>query len=159
MVVSHAGMMTIRFVQFFLCQHEYIVARYKRVLPTEDDKESPIGRSFYSCYQVDNKADLEKKLNDIEGLEYKWMPDGCLQVITEPIPAIRMIEQQHNHGIYQWTFHNSVIAAFVGWQDCRNDRLKSVCFGNNEEMDLGVLQSIANFSKCKCVHSSLLRLC
>ncbi|KAL3772242.1 hypothetical protein ACHAWO_012640 [Cyclotella atomus] len=120
-------------------------ARYKRVLPTEDDKESPIGRSFYSCYQVDNKADLEAKLNDIDGLEYKWMPDGCLQVITEPIPAIRMIEQQHEHGIYQWTFHNSVIAAFVGWQDCRNDRLKSICFGNNDEMDLDVLQSIANF--------------
>jgi hypothetical protein len=116
-------------------------------LPTEDDKESPIGRSFYSCYQVDNKADLENKLNGIDGLEYKWMPDGCLQVITEPIPAIRMIDQQHNHGVYQWTFHNSVIAAFVGWQDCRNDRLKSVCFGNDEEIDLNVLQSIANFSE------------
>lgn len=91
---------------------------------------------------------MEAKLNDIDGLEYKWMPDGCLQVITEPIPAIRMIEQQHKHGIYQWTFHNSVIAAFVGWQDCRNDRLKSICFGNNDEMDLDVLQSIANFSEC-----------
>jgi len=122
-------------------------ARYRRVLPPEDDKESPIGRSFYSCYQVDNKADLEKKLNDIPGLEYEWMPDGCLQVITEPIPAIRMIEQEHNHGIYQWTFHNSVIAAFIGWQDCRNDRMKSVCFGNNDAMDLDVLQSIATFSK------------
>lgn len=121
-------------------------------MPTEDDKESPIGRSFYSCYQVDNKTDLENKLNEIDGLEYKWMPDGCLQVITEPIPAIRMIEQQHNHGVYQWTFHNSVIAAFVGWQDCRNDRLKSVCFGNDEEMDLNVLQSIFNFSEC-CVVS------
>ncbi|KAL7484753.1 hypothetical protein ACHAW6_010367 [Cyclotella cf. meneghiniana] len=120
-------------------------ARYRRVLPSEDDKESPIGRSFYSCYQVDNKDDLEKKLNDIPGLEYEWMPDGCLQVITEPIPAIRMIEQQHNHGIYQWTFHNSVIAAFIGWQDCRNDRMKSVCFGNNDAMDLDVLQSIATF--------------
>eukprot|EP00804_Cyclotella_cryptica_P024776 CCRYP_001744-RC/>CCRYP_001744-RC protein AED:0.10 eAED:0.10 QI:259/1/1/1/1/1/7/113/645 len=120
-------------------------ARYRRVLPCEDDKESPIGRSFYSCYQVENKTDLEKKLNDIPGLEYQWMPDGCLEVITEPIPAIRMIEQQHNHGIYQWTFHNSVIAAFIGWQDCRNDRMKSVCFGNNEEMDLDVLQSIAEF--------------
>jgi hypothetical protein len=41
-----------------------------------------------------------------------------------------MIEQQHGHAIYQWTFHNSVIAAFVGWQDSRNDRTKAVRFGN-----------------------------
>ena len=44
--------------------------------------------------------------------------------------AVKMIEQQHGHAIYQWTFHNSVIAAFVGWQDSRNDRTKAVRFGN-----------------------------
>ena len=75
------------------------------------------------------------------------MSDGCLQVITEPIPAVRMIEQQHHHGIYQMTFANSVIAAFVGWDDCRNDRMKSICFGNNEVMDVNVLSSIADFSE------------
>jgi hypothetical protein len=44
--------------------------------------------------------------------------------------AVKMIEQQHAHGIYQWTFHNSVIAAWIGWADSRNDRTKSVRFGN-----------------------------
>ena len=43
----------------------YILQPDRRVLRTDDDKESPIGRSYYSCYQVDNKTDLEKKLNDI----------------------------------------------------------------------------------------------
>ena len=62
-------------------------ARYKRTLPTEDDKESPIGRSFYNAYQVTNKIDLEKKLNDIAGLEYEWNPEGSLTVTTEPIPG------------------------------------------------------------------------
>lgn len=120
-------------------------ARYKRTLPAEDDKESPIGRSFYNAYQVDNKTELENKLDKIEGLEYEWQPDGSLTVITEPIPAVRMIEQQHNHAIYQWTFHNSVIAAFLGWQDSRNDRMNAVCFGNNEPMDPKVLEDIAKF--------------
>jgi len=120
-------------------------ARYKRTLPAEDDKESPIGRSFYNAYQVDSKIELEKKLDKIEGLEYEWQPEGNLTVITEPIPAVRMIEQQHNHAIYQWTFHNSVIAAFLGWQDSRNDRMNAVCFGNNDPMDPEVLDEIAKF--------------
>lgn len=120
-------------------------ARYKRTLPDEDDKDSPIGRSFYNAYQVDNKMDLEMKLDKIAGLEYEWQPDGSLTVITEPIPAVRMIEQQHNHAVYQWTFHNSVIAAFLGWQDSRNDRMNAVCFGNNEAMDSNILDDIAKF--------------
>ena len=62
-------------------------ARYKRTLPAEDDPESPIGRSFYNAYQVDNKIDLEKKLNTIAGLDYEWMPEGSLTVTTEPIPG------------------------------------------------------------------------
>lgn len=125
-------------------------ARYKRILPSQDDEASPIGRSFYNAYQVENKADLEKKLNSIEGLEYEWTAEGNLEVITEPIPAIRMVDQQHNHGIYQWTFNNSVIAAFRGWQDCRNDRKQSVCFGNNDTMDADVLEAIATFSELAC---------
>ena len=57
-------------------------ARYKRTLPEEDDQNSPIGRSFYNAYQVDNKMDLEMKLDKIAGLEYEWQPDGSLTVIT-----------------------------------------------------------------------------
>jgi len=124
-------------------------ARYKRVLPEEDDKASPIGRSFYNAYGVNDKIELEKKLNAIPGLEYQWLPEGSLEVITEPIPAVRFIDQQHNHGIYQWTFHNSVIAAFLGWKDCRNDRKKAVRFGNNDPMDEEILESIAKFMEEK----------
>lgn len=56
-------------------------------MPAEDDKDSPIGRSFYNTYQVTNKTDLESKLNSIAGLEYEWTPEGSLTVITEPIPG------------------------------------------------------------------------
>jgi len=120
-------------------------ARYIRTIPAEDDKESPIGRSFYNTYQVKTKDELEEKLNATEKLEYEWLDDGSLKVISEPIPAIKFIGQQEDHAIYQWTFHNSVIAAFVGWEDCRNDRKKSIRFGNNELMDESILESIANF--------------
>ena len=114
-------------------------------MPAEDDPTSPIGRSFYNTYQVSTKEDLEKKLNSIQGVEYHWQEDGSLQVISEPIPAVRFIEEQNFHSIYQHTFHNSVIAAFVGWEDCRNDRKKAIRFGNDELMDESVLEAIAQF--------------
>jgi hypothetical protein len=80
-------------------------ARYTCMMPTEDDKTSPIGRSFHNTYQVTNMVDLETKLTGIAGREYKLTADVSLTVMTEPIPAVKMIEQQHRHGIYQWTFH------------------------------------------------------
>ena len=62
-------------------------ARYTRTLPPEDDKTSPIGRSYYNTYQVKSKDELVAKLDAIEGLEYEWLSDGCLKVTSEPIPA------------------------------------------------------------------------
>ena len=88
---------------------------------------------------------MEAKLNSIKGLEYTWLPDGSLNVVSEPVPAVRMIEEQHGHFIYQWAFHNSVIAAFLGWEDSRNDRKKAVRFGNNDPMDESILEAIAKF--------------
>ena len=38
------------------------------------------------------------------------------EITSEPIPAIRLIEQQNGNAVYQWAFHNSIIAAFIGWQ-------------------------------------------
>jgi len=126
-------------------------ARYVRTMPIEDDPKSPLGRSFYNTYQVKTIAEVEAKLNAIQGLEYEWLADGSLKVVTEPIPAVKYISQHHAHGIYQWTFHNSVIAAFVGWQDDRNDRLKAVRFGNDELMDPEVLEDIAAYMEANKV--------
>jgi len=120
-------------------------ARYVRTLPPEDDTKSPIGRSYYNTYNVKTKEELEAKLNAITGLEYEWKEDECIRITSEPISAIRMIEQHHGQAIYQWTFHNSVIAAFVGWQDSRNNRKESIRFGNDETMPEQTLQAIADF--------------
>mmetsp|Transcript_7037 Transcript_7037/g.10302 ORF Transcript_7037/g.10302 Transcript_7037/m.10302 type:complete len:565 (+) Transcript_7037:1-1695(+) len=120
-------------------------ARYIRTLPAQDDFTSPIGRSFYNTYQVKTIEELEVKLDSVQGLEYTWLSDGSLRVVSEPIPAVRMTEQQHDHSIYQWTFHNSVIAAFIGWEDCRNDRKQAIRFGNDDPMDATTLKSIAKF--------------
>lgn len=120
-------------------------ARYVRTLTPEDDTTSPIGRSWKNTYQVDNKEALEVKLNAVEGLQYEWLADDCVKVTSEPIPAIKLIAEQQGGAVFQYTFHNSVIAAFVGWEDSRNDRLQAVRFGNDDAMDRTTLEAIATY--------------
>jgi diketogulonate reductase-like aldo/keto reductase/alpha-ketoglutarate-dependent taurine dioxygenase len=121
-------------------------ARYIRTIPVEDDKSSPIGRSWKNTYNVDTKEELEAKLETIKGLDYEWKDDDAIKVTSEPVPAIKYIDELHSHmAVHQYTFHNAIIAAFTGWFDSRNDRLKSVRFGNDEVMDQIVLNSIASF--------------
>eukprot|EP00606_Chrysophyceae_sp_TOSAG23-5_P001004 GSChrysophyteH2.ASY1.ANO1.1461.1 assembled CDS len=120
-------------------------ARYIRTLPPEDDPTSPIGRSWRNTYAVTTKEECEAKLKAVLGLEFEWLSDGCLKTVSEPIPAIKLCTEQQGNAVYQHTFHNSVIAAFVGWFDSRNDRLQAVRFGNDEVMDRQVLESIADY--------------
>lgn len=120
-------------------------ARYVRTIPAEDDQTSPIGRSYFNTYQVKTKEELIEKLDNIDDLRYEWQEDGSIRITSEPIPAIKMISEYQNNSVFQYTFHNSVIAAFVGWEDSRNDRTQAVKFGNDESMPQDVLNSIAAF--------------
>jgi hypothetical protein len=61
------------------------------------------------------------------------------------VPAIRLVRDPHRNFVFQETFSNSVIAAYLGWQDSRNDRRDALRFGNNERMPEDVLDSIAAF--------------
>lgn len=120
-------------------------ARYIRTLPPQDDPSSPIGRSYQNTWGVSSPMELEKKLQQTPGIEWKWLEDGCVRVTSEVIPALRLVADHQNNLVYQWTFNNAIIAAFLGWQDCRNDRHDAVVYGDNSKMDEAVLESIANF--------------
>lgn len=120
-------------------------ARYIRTLPNEDDPSSPLGRSYKNSWNVSSEQELEEKLSKIEGCEWEWLPDGSVRVTTEPVPAIRLVTDHATNQVFQWTFANSIVAAFKGWQDSRNDRHKALLFGNNERMPEEVLQGIADF--------------
>jgi hypothetical protein len=120
-------------------------ARYIRTLPAEDDPSSPIGRSYKNTWNVSSEAELDEKLSKIDGCEWEWLPDGSVRVTTEPVPAIRLVTDHAQNNIFQWTFANSIVAAFLGWQDSRNNRHEALLFGNNERMPEEVLQGIADF--------------
>lgn len=121
-------------------------ARYIRTLPAQDDPSSPIGRSYKNTWNVTTQGELEDKLGRIEGCEWEWQPDGSVRVTTEPVPAIRLVTDHAQNNVFQWTFANSLVAAFLGWQDSRNDRHDALRFGiSNEKMPEKVLQGIADF--------------
>jgi D-xylose reductase len=128
-------------------------ARYIRTLPAEDDPNSPIGRSYQNTWNVSTKEELETKLNTIEGCTYEWQPDGSVRVTTEAVPAIRLVADHAQNLVYQQTFANSIVAAYLGWIDVRNpDPREALRFGTSmDQMPEDVLQSIANFMQANRV--------
>jgi len=114
--------------------------RYVRILPSENDLSSPLGRGWKSTYEVETKKELEEKLSKIIGIEYLWLDKENISIKSEVIPAIFYNEETKEH-----IFFNSLIAAFNGWQDKRNNRLKSICYGDNSEIENDILKDITNF--------------
>lgn len=122
-------------------------ARYTRTIPAADDASSPIGRSYQNTWQVANRQELDAKLatQENDGVQWHWLDDGSVRVTTQAVPAIRLVGTCHANLIYQYVFANSIVAAYLGWQDSRNDRLQALSFGNGDAMPNDVLESIANF--------------
>lgn len=129
----------------FIAKVQQHGARYIRTLPAQDDPMSPIGRSYQNTWNVSSREELESKLSQIEGCSWVWLEDGSVRVTSEPVPAIRLVPDHAQNQVFQWTFANSLVAAFLGWQDCRNDRFQALRFGNHDPMPHDVLQSIADF--------------
>ena len=122
-------------------------ARYTRTLPDADDPSSPIGRSYQNTWQVQTRDELDAKLATKPGVEWFWLDDGSVRITTEAVPAIRLVEISHEkyNYVYQYVFANSIVAAYLGWQDVRNDRMQALTFGNGDKMPTDVLESIAAF--------------
>jgi diketogulonate reductase-like aldo/keto reductase len=121
-------------------------ARYIRTLPAESDPTSPIGRSYKETWNVSSREELDEKLSKIDGCRWTWNDeDGSVRITTQAVPALRLVTDHVQNYIFQYTFANSVVAAYLGWQDSRNDRHEALLFGDDTRMDETILQSIADF--------------
>lgn len=121
--------------------------RYTRTLPAVDDPSSPIGRSYRNAWHASSREDLDAKLAQRPGVEWRWLDDGSVRITSEAVPAVRLVGTvlpQCNH-VYQRVFANSIVAAYLGWQDSRNDRFRALSFGNGDPMPHDVLEDIAVF--------------
>lgn len=70
------------------------------------------------------------------GSTWEWQADGSLKTVTATVPAIRTDDQPlgaNRSG--EKTFFNSVVAAYTGWNDTRNDGTKAVLLGREKKRE------------------------
>ena len=109
---------------------------YTRVLPDGDDPLSPIGRGWQSTYLTDDKETAEAKAR-AQGTKFEWLPNGCMKTTTKVLPGVRVDGRTGKK-----TWFNSIIAAYLGWKDSRNDPTKAVTFPNGEPMSVEVMKTL-----------------
>jgi len=129
----------------FMAKVEKLGVRYVRFLPEEDDPTSAIGRSWKSTYQAESRDEAEDRMAEL-GTEWEWLPNGTLKTTTAVIPAVRTDERTGRK-----TFFNSMIAAYTGWVDSRNDPKKAIVLGDNSAVDVDAMDGIARFMDDACV--------
>ena len=71
----------------------------------------------------------EEKMREA-GTTWRWLDHGNLYTETAPVPAIR-VEQRTGKS----TFFNSMVAAYTGWVDERNDPTKAVKCGDGSPVN------------------------
>lgn len=118
----------------FVSELEQKGVRYVRVLPEANDPSSAIGRGWKSTFAVDTKEDAERVGKEM-GMELEWLEGNLLKTTTAVIPATK---KDPRTGKTSW--FNSIVAAFTGWKDTRNDPRKAVVFGDGSPLDADILR-------------------
>ena len=108
---------------------EELGVRYIRIMPPEDDASSAIGRSWKSTFQAQSPEQAEAKMIEL-GTTWEWLENGNLRTETATVPAIRTDSRSQLK-----TFFNSMVAAYTGWVDARNDPTKSVVCGDGSPVN------------------------
>jgi alpha-ketoglutarate-dependent taurine dioxygenase len=124
--------------------------RYVRYMPEYDDPTSAIGRGWRSTYLTDSREGAEAKLR-AQGSDWEWQDNGNLKTITAVVPAVRF--DGGDARSEEWTFVNSMVAAFTGWNDSRNVGEKAVIHGDTEGTvcDAEAIRGIADMMDEICV--------
>lgn len=67
------------------------------------------------------------------GMKLEWLEDG-VKSIMGPIPAVKYDSTRQRK-----IWFNSMVAAYTGWKDARNDPLKAVTFGDGNPLPADVI--------------------
>ncbi|EPS60476.1 hypothetical protein M569_14325, partial [Genlisea aurea] len=108
----------------FVDDLEKLGLKYIRVILEEDDTSSPIGRGWKSTFLTDDKKVAEQKAANVN-TKLEWRDDDSVVTIMGPIPAIKYDEKRRRK-----IWFNSMVSAYTGWADKRNDPTKAVTFGD-----------------------------
>jgi hypothetical protein len=102
--------------------------RYTNVMPSENDPNSGMGRSWQSTLRAKTCQQAEGRLKGL-GYSWEWLDDGCLRATTPVLSATRELPGGRR------SFFNQLIAAYRGWKDSRNDPSKSITYGDGSPLD------------------------
>eukprot|EP00301_Raphidiophrys_heterophryoidea_P008965 c13262_g1_i1.p1 GENE.c13262_g1_i1~~c13262_g1_i1.p1 ORF type:complete len:673 (-),score=161.66 c13262_g1_i1:149-2137(-) len=117
------------------CQQHGI--RYVRVMPETTDESSPIGRSWKETFMTSTREEAEAAMRKL-GTTWQWNDaDNSVRTVTAAVPALRTDPRTG-----KVTFFNSIVAAYTGWIDARNDPTKSVVLGDGSPVDGDALLDI-----------------
>ncbi|MCH1611611.1 MAG: TauD/TfdA family dioxygenase [Luminiphilus sp.] len=109
-------------------------ARYSLNMPAAADATSGQGRSWRQTLNAESKEAAEARLAALH-YEWQWLPDDAIRTTT---PALSLIRQAPSG---KEVFFNQLIAAFCGWQDQRNQSIRSVTYGDGSAFDEADVES------------------
>ncbi|KAK3219988.1 hypothetical protein Dsin_013958 [Dipteronia sinensis] len=118
---------------------------YTRVLGEDDDPSSPIGRGWKSTFLTNDKSVAKERAATL-GMKLEWMEDGGVTSIMGPIPAIKYDKSRQCK-----IWFNSMVAAYTGWKDARNDPVKAVTFGDGEPLPADIIYDCLRILEEECV--------
>lgn len=84
------------------------------------------------CISCVNAEEAERALQKL-GSTWEWLPNGDLRTITAVLPAIRTDSGVNRSELK--TFFNSIVAAYTGWNDVRNDGRRAVRLADGRDLD------------------------
>ena len=73
------------------------------------------------------------------------MEDG-VKTIMGPIPAVKYDESRQRK-----IWFNSMVAAYTGWEDARNDPVKAVTFGDGQPLPADIIYDCLKILEEECV--------
>ncbi|ESQ47730.1 hypothetical protein EUTSA_v10021117mg [Eutrema salsugineum] len=117
---------------------------YVRVLGEDDDPSSPIGRGWKSTFLTQDKNVAEERAAKL-GMKLEWTEEGA-KTIMGPIPAIKYDESRNRK-----VWFNSMVAAYTGWEDKRNDPRKAVTFGDGKPLPEDIVHDCLRILEEECV--------
>lgn len=121
----------------FIEKLETVGVVYTRVLPENDDPTSPIGRGWKGTFQTEDRAVAEEKSKDL-GVSLEWLPNGDVKSVSGVLSGVKLYPATGKK-----QFFNSVVAAYNGWKDSRNDNTEAIKFADGEKMDPVIINDAA----------------
>lgn len=109
--------------------------KYKRVMPSETDVTSPIGRSWKETFNVSSFFEIPNAIP--KETVFTWKSEDLLETVTVPLPGIRC-DPRTNVPV----FMNSIVAARLGWNDERNNGEEAVVYSDGSHIDKNLALNI-----------------